>query len=153
MVQMTRTFAILLIAAVAACKSSGTSKKADTQPSEWSPKFERAKALYEVRDEGTGARIGFVEKTTYEDGKIVYWVTGTDRRVKHGYMLPNNRGYKYDWLAGERSKEAEFIGADTFQANARRILEYKSPVVLHEIAWEALLKEYQAPAGGGSETK
>jgi hypothetical protein len=108
---MTRTFAILMVAALAACKSSeGSSKKAESSQ-EWSPKFERAKALYEVLDEDTGKRVGFVEKTTYEDGKVVYWVKGPDRKVTYGYMLPNNGGYKYDWVAGERSKTAEFIGA------------------------------------------
>ena len=148
---MTRTFAILLVAAVAACKSSSTApKKTEPQP-EWAPKFERSTALYEVLDENSGARVGFVEKTTYDDGKVVYWVTGPDRKIKRGYMLPNNQGYKYDWIGGERSRNAEFIGAETFQANARRILDYGSPVKLHEIAWEDLLKEQQppAPAGGG----
>lgn len=148
---MTRTFALLLVAAVAACKSS-TAPKAEAQ-SEWSPKFERSKALYEVLDEGTGARVGFVEKTTYEDGKVVYWVSGPDRKIRYGYMLSNNRGYKYDWIGGERSRDAEFIGADTFQANARRILEYGSPVKLNEIAWEDLMKEYQAPAAAGGGKK
>lgn len=148
MVQMTRTFAILAIAALAACKSSDRTEKAES-PKEWSPKFERAKALYEVLDEKSEARVGFVEKTTYDDGHVVYWVTGPDRGAKHGYMTTNNRGYKYDWVAGERSKDAEFIGADTFQANARRILEYKSPVKLREIAWKDLLKEYEAPPKGG----
>jgi hypothetical protein len=145
MVQMTRTFAILLVAAVAACKSSGGSaKKAEAAP-EWSPKFERAKALYEILDEDSRARVGFIEKTTYEDGKVVYWVKGPDRKVTYGYMLANNSGYKYDWVAGERSKNAEFIGADRFEANARRILEYRKMVTLNEIAWTDLMKEYEAP--------
>jgi hypothetical protein len=153
MVQMTRTFAILGIAALAACKSSGTAQKAQA-PEEWSPKFERAKALYEVLDEKTGARVGFVEKTTYDDGKVVYWVKGPDRKVTYGYMTTNNQGYKYDWIAGERTETPESIGADTYRANARRILGYKSPVKLREISWEDLLKEYEAPAApaGGKKT-
>ncbi len=152
MVQMTRTFAILLVAALAACKSSAPSQKAQT-PKELSPKFERAKALYEVLDEKTEARVGFVEKTTYDDGRVVYWVTGPDRGVKHGYMLPNNSGYRYEWIAGERSKDPQPIGADTFQANARRILGYESPVNLREISWDDLLKEYEAPPKGGGGKK
>lgn len=145
---MTRTFALLLVAALAACGSTGRKEKAESQK-EWSPKFERAKALYEVRDEKSGARVGFVEKTTYDDGRVFYWVTDADRTVKRGYMTPNNRGYRYDWVAGVRSENAEFIGADTFQANARKILGYGRPVTLNEIAWEDLLKEFEAPAGGG----
>jgi hypothetical protein len=145
---MTRTFALLLVAALAACGSSSQKDKAQSQK-DWAPKFERAKALYEVRDEKSGKRVGFVEKTTYDDGRVVYWVTDADRKVKHGYMTPNNRGYKYDWVAGVRSESPEFIGADTFQANARKILGYGSPVTLTEIAWEDLLKEFEAPAGGG----
>ncbi|MFI5401562.1 MAG: hypothetical protein ACHQ1G_01400 [Planctomycetota bacterium] len=147
---MTRSFAILLCAALAACTSSAPSKKTEA-PNELGPSFQRAKALYEVLDEKTEARVGFVEKTTYDDGRVIYWVTGPDRDVKYGYMLPNNNGYKYDWVAGVRSQEAESIGADTFHSNARRILGYKSPVKLHEIAWKDLLKEYEAPpadAGG-----
>lgn len=149
---MTRTFAILLVAAVAACKSSGQPQKAEA-PKELAPRFERAKALYEVLDEKTGARVGFVEKTTYDDGRVVYWVTGRDRGVKLGYMLPNNSGYRYEWDAGVRSQDPEPIGADTFQANARRILGYKSPVKLHEISWDDLLKEYEAPPAGGGGKK
>jgi hypothetical protein len=143
---MTRTFALLMVAALAACGSSG--KKAESQK-DWAPKFERAKALYEVRDEKSGARVGFVEKTTYDDGRVVYWVTDAERKLKLGYMTQNNRGYRYDWVAGVRSETPEFIGADTFQANARKILGYGSPVKLVEIAWEDLLKEFEAPAGGG----
>jgi hypothetical protein len=153
MVQMTRTFAILMVAALAACKSSGGSAKQAEPAPEWSPKFERAKALYEVLDEDTEKRVGFVERTTYEDGKVVYWVKGPDRKVTHGYMLPNNSGYKYSWVAGERSKNADFIGADTFQANARRILDYRSVVKLREIAWEDLMKEYEPKAPPAGETK
>lgn len=146
---MTRTFALLLVAALAACGSSGSRDKAQSQK-DWSPKFERAKALYEVRDEATGTRVGFVEKTTYDDGSVVYWVTDVDRSVRHGYMTQNNRGYRYDWVAGVRSTDAEFIGADTFQANARKILGYGRPVTLHEVAWEDLLKEFQKPAPADS---
>jgi len=145
---MTRTFAFLLVAAVAACKSSGRPEKAEAQ-GDFSPKFERAKALYEVRDETTGKRVGFVEKTTYDDGRVIYWVTGPDRNIKLGYMTSNNNGYKYDWVAGKRSEKPDFIGADTFQANARRILDYGSPVKLVEISWDDLLKEFDAPKGGG----
>ncbi len=151
MVQMTRTFAIL-VAALAACKSSGEPQKAQASR-ELAPKFEREKALYQVLDEKTGARIGFVEKTTYDDGKVVYWVTGPDRNVRYGYMTPNNNGYKYDWVAGVRSTEATPIGADTFQSNARRILGHKTPVTLREISLDALLKEYEAPQKAGGATK
>ncbi|HEX5138711.1 MAG TPA: hypothetical protein VFY93_17195 [Planctomycetota bacterium] len=143
---MTRTFALLMVAALAACGSTVRTDKGDSQ---WAPKFERAKVLYEVNDEKTGARVGYVEKTTYEDGKVVYWVANADRNVKLGYMTSNNRGYRYEWVAGVRSEEPEFIGADTYQANARRILGYDHAVTLKEIPWEALLKQYEAPAGGG----
>jgi len=146
---MTRTFALLLVAALAACKSTGRTDKARSDK-EWSPKFEQERQLWEVLDQTTEARIGFVEKTTYDDGSVIYWVMGPERKVKHGYMLPNNQGFKYEWVAGVRSKDAEFVGADTYQANARKILGYGSPVTLHEIAWEDLLKETEAPKGGGT---
>jgi hypothetical protein len=64
-------------------------------------------------------------------------------------MLPNTSGFRYDWVAGVRSQDAEPIGTDTFQSNARRILGYKSPVKLREIAWGDLLKEYEAPPKSG----
>jgi hypothetical protein len=145
---MTRTFALLLVAALAACSSTGAPKAQSGK--DWSPKF-GAKALYEMRDQATGTRVGFVEKATYDDGGVVYWVTDVERKVKYGYMTPNNRGYRYDWVAGVRSETPEFIGADTFQANARKILGYDRPVTLQEIAWEDLLKEYETPAGGKKE--
>lgn len=145
---MTRTFAILAIAALAACKSTGRQQEAQSGDA-LSPKLGRAKALYEVRDEKSGARIGFVEKTTYDDGRVIYWVTGPDRGVRLGYMLPNNNGYRYDWVGGQRSEEPQFLGADTFQANSRKILGYGSPVTLREIAWEELRKEVEAPKDGG----
>jgi hypothetical protein len=125
------------LALVVACKSGKTGKP-DAGISAG-----RTKALYEVRDEKSGTRVGFVEKTTYDDGRVIYWVTGPDRQMKHGYMLPNNNAYKYEWVAGQRSQKPSFIGADTYQANARKILEYGSPVTLKEIAWEDLLKEYE----------
>jgi hypothetical protein len=148
-----RSLAFLALLALVGCKS-GRTEQAQT-PDAWAPKFGRTKALYEVRDEKSGARIGFVERTTYDDGKVIYWVTGLDRQVKLGYILANNNGYKYEWLAGRRSKEPVFIGADTYQANARRILDHGSPVTLREIAWEDLLEEYEtekAPAGGAKGT-
>jgi hypothetical protein len=146
---MTRTFALLLVAALAACKSTSRTDKAQSGK-DWAPKFEQETVLWEALDDSTGKRIGFVEKTTYNDGSVIYWVTGPDRNVKQGYMLPNNQGYRYVWVAGVRSKDAEFIGADTFQANARKILDYASPVRLQQIAWEELLKESEASKGGGT---
>jgi hypothetical protein len=142
---MRRSSAFLsALALVAACKASPSKEKeADTA----APALGRTKALYEVRDERTGTRVGFVEKATYDDGRVIYWVTGPEREVRYGYMLPNNSGYKYEWVGGQRSKEPRFLGADTYQANARKILDYRRPVTLHEIAWEELLKEYEGKAG------
>jgi hypothetical protein len=143
---MTRTFALLLVVSVAACKSSGHTEKAQSDK-EWSPKFEKTKVVYEVLDESTRARLGFVEKTTYGDGRVIYWVTGTDRSVRLGYMLPNNDGYKYQWVAGKRTDDPIKLGADTYEANARRILDHKTPVVFQEISLEKLLKEYEQATG------
>jgi len=139
-----RSLAFLaVLALIGACKS-GRAPKKEEPAGEATPKFERTKVLYEVLDERSGQRVGFVEKTTYDDGRAVYWVTGTDREVRYGYMLPNNAGFKYEWVAGQRAKDATFIGADTYQANARRILGYDRAVKLREIAWEDLLKEHGA---------
>jgi len=146
---MTRTFALLMVAALAACGS--TVRKNDKEDTQWAPKFERAKVLYEVNDERTGARVGYVEKTTYEDGRVIYWVTNPDRSVKLGYITANNRGYRYEWVAGVRSQSPEFIGADTYQANARKIIGYSRTVTLKEIPWEDLLKQYETPEGGKKE--
>lgn len=140
-----RSLAFLaVLALIGACKSGRAPPKEGPAAGEATPKIERTKVLYEVLDERSGQRVGFVEKTTYSDDRVVYWVTGTDREVRHGYMLPNNAGYKYEWVAGQRAKEATFIGADTYQANARRILGYTRTVKLREIAWEDLLKEHGA---------
>jgi hypothetical protein len=136
---MRRSLALLLVLAlIGACKASPPKEKDAAAPA-----VGRTKALFEVRDERTGDRIGFVEKATYDDGRVIFWVTGLDREVRYGYMLPNNSGYKYEWVAGQRSKDPQFIGADTYQANARKILDHGSPVVLREIEWEELLKEYE----------
>lgn len=153
----------LLLAAIVfvagACTTGGTrhQQQTDEPPSSISPKFGRIVTLYEVLDQDTRERVGYVELTRYDSGQDIYWVRDKNRRdAKLGYILTNNMGYRYVSHAGRRSPNPEFIGADTISANARRILGYDHPVELQETSLEALARAIQSPpaqdsAGSGAE--
>ena len=47
--------------------------------------------VYEVLEEMARTRVGFVNKTSYDSGRIVYWVYGPGYREKMGYLLANVR--------------------------------------------------------------
>ena len=131
--------ALLLLAA---CSSS---KKAETTVAA-APDVQvgRVDRLWQVLDGETRERIGFVEKTVYDKGLMLYLVRGPDRGTSLGYIQPNNVAYRYVWIGGKRSQEHENLGADTITAGARRILGYDRPVVMEESSLEALLAESRA---------
>ena len=141
----------LLLAAIVfiagACTTGGTRSQAKVAegPSSVGPRFGRVVTLYEVLDQDTRERVGYVELTRYDNGQNIYWVRDTDRREKLGYILTNNKGYRYVWHVGKRAAEPEFIGADTISANARRILRHGRPVELQEKSLRELAREIQAP--------
>ena len=132
---------LALVAACGSTKNSGAEKA--EMPSNAVPRFEKMRSYFEMIDDDTEERVGFIEKVTYDDGRIVYWVTGLDRATRRGFILANGAGYKYDWIGGQRTEEPEFIGADTYSTNSRRILGYDRPVRLEAITIEALMKEYE----------
>jgi hypothetical protein len=142
----------LLLAAIViitgACTSGGgtrTKSKVAETPSTAGPRFGRIVAIYEALDQDTRERVGYVELTRYDNGQDIYWVRGKDRSEKLGYILTNNKGYRYVWHAGQRAQDPEFIGADTISANTRRILRHGRPVELQETSLRALARELQTP--------
>jgi len=139
---------LLAVLALAACKSTDQEPRAKT-PGPAAPRFGRITAIWEVVDKAERSRVGFVETWRYDDGRSIYWVRGPRREIKHGYILGNNAAYKYVWYAGQRTEEAEAIGADTISANARRILGYDRPVELQETSLEALLRELRGDGKKG----
>ena len=143
-------FASLLVA-LGACGSSKKDSDQAEMPSAGRPQVGVVETLFEVVDEKGRQRIGFVEKTSYDSGRIVFWVYGPKYREKQGYLLPNNRAYKYDWHAGERTPSETEFAADTMNSNVRRVLEYTDSIVMVQvdqaaIANELLKKRYAKPA-------
>jgi hypothetical protein len=140
----------LLLAAIVfitgACTTGGgtrTESKVAEPPSKVGPRFGRIVTLYEVLDQDTQQRVGFVEFTSYDNGQDIYWVRDKARKEKLGYILTNNQGYRYDWNAGQRARKPEFIGADTISANTRLILRYGRPVELRETSLRTLARELE----------
>lgn len=134
---------LLLLApalAAAACAGRG---RVQAVPDPWTPRFGRMTAIYEVRDEDTRRRVGFMERTAYDDGRVIYWVTGPDRSEKLGFILSTGRAYRYVWHAGKRAPEPEDLGADVREAGVRRILRLERPVYFQETSLEALRKELE----------
>ena len=127
---------------LAACSSS---RKAETAVAA-APDVQlgRVDRLWQVLDAKSRERIGFVEKTVYDKGLMLYLVRGPERGASLGYVQPNNVAYRYVWIGGQRSQEHENLGADTITAGARKILVYDRPVVLEETSLEALLAERSA---------
>lgn len=145
-------FVTLLL--VAACKQP---TKAEQPDSRTAPTVGRVESVWEVLDKDTRERVGFVERYRYDDGRMIYWVKSTSRRVKRGYITPNNNAYQYVWIAGQRTEKTRYLGADTIVANSRRILGHDRPVVLEKTSLDALLAELnpapapQATADGGED--
>jgi len=124
----------------AACASRG---KAQTPTEPWTPRFGRMTALYEVRDDDSRARVGFMERTVYDDGRVIYWVPGSDRTERLGFLMSTGRAYRYVWYGGQRASEPEDLGADVRETGARRILGNERPVYFQETSLEALRREME----------
>jgi len=131
----------LLILAAACSKKPQQVKEL---PSATTPRLGLVETVYQVLDQKTRERLGYVDRTKYDTGHVIYWVLGSDRGEKLGYVLPNNRAYKYVWEVGVRRPEPEFLGADVMSYQVRRILGYDKTVVLEEIEMEAIA-EHLAP--------
>lgn len=96
--------------------------------------------VYEVLEEMDRTRVGFVNKTSYDSGRVIYWVLGPDYREKLGYVLTNNRAYKYEWLPGGTRAETVLV-ADNRNSNVRRILDHDKVVVLEPIDQDVLSRQ------------
>ena len=118
-----------------ACIGGG---KAKTASDPWTPRFGRMTALYEARDGDTRTRVGFMARTAYDDGRIIYWVSGSDRSERLGFILSTGRAYRYVWHAGRRAPEPEDLGADVRENGARRILGRERPVYFEETSLDSL---------------
>ncbi|MHC4971007.1 MAG: hypothetical protein ACYTG3_01615 [Planctomycetota bacterium] len=146
---------LFLLAALALAVGCSGSKKARTSDPH-QPEFQQIKSYYQILDDDTGQRVGFVEKTQYDSGRVLYWVTDPKRELKYGYFLPNGSAYKFEWIGGRRAEQPKSLGADVYSASARRILGYGRPVRLEGITLEALVAEHKkakaqpAPAKEGS---
>jgi hypothetical protein len=118
---------------------------------EWKPEIGLVESIYQVLDKKSRERVGFVDKTSYDSGRLIYWVYGPDRKEKLGYVLPNNSAYRFVWHAGYRDPEAQSIGADKMSFNVRRILDYDKVVDLEPIDQEELADEMLAGRYGKKE--
>jgi len=99
-------------------------------------------AIYEIRERDGDAKVGMVYKRDHDAGRSIYWVYDA-RGNRRGFVTEENRGYSYDWTMGKRSDKAEFIGSDTLNALARRIIGHARAVRLREIdieAWASAVK-------------
>ena len=133
---------LFLLAALALAVGCAGSKKArTTDPHQ--PEFQQIKSYFEVLDDDTGQRVGFVEKTHYDSGRVLFWVTDLKRELKYGYFLPNGSAYQFEWVGGKRAEKPKSLGADVYSASTRRILGYARPVRLEAISLEALVAEHQ----------
>jgi hypothetical protein len=131
-----------LVVAIAACGSSKKKDKKAEVPAGARPEIEAVvESLLEVVDERSRQRVGFIEKTSYDSGRIVYWVYGPKYREKMGYLLSNNRAVAFEWHAGERTKREIEYPADTMKSNVRRVLRYTDSIALVEVSQEAIARE------------
>ena len=135
---------LLLLATVALVVACGRPQKAKMTIGAKPVEVPRVKTYHQILDDDTGKRVGFIEKVEYDTGRVVYWVLGPERHLKHGYFLPNGSAYRFDYVAGRRSETPENLGADVYSASARRVLGYGRPVRLEAITLNALLAEQMA---------
>ena len=118
---------------------------------EWKPEIGLVESIHQVLDQKSRERVGFVDKTSYDSGRIIYWVYGPDRTEKMGYVLPNNSAYRFVWHGEHRDPEAHPVGADVMSFNVRRILDYGKVVDLVPIDQEQLAEEMLAGRYGKKE--
>jgi len=125
--------ALLVVLSTAGCKSSTDQQPAKLQPAS-APDVGHVEKLFQVLDETERIRVGFLEQTNYKSGRVVYWVYGPSYKLKLGYLLPNNRAYKFRWQAGQRISGEDQFPADTMNSNVRRVLDYDDTVVIEAIS-------------------
>ena len=113
-------FALLFFAV--AC--GGNADRRSSKPGGRTPELGVIETVYEVLNEKDRTRAGFVNKVSYDSGRIIYWVYGTNYREKMGYVLTNNRAFKYVWQAGSNKPVEKELIADTMNANVRRVLHF-----------------------------
>ena len=97
--------------------------------------------IYQVLNEMDRERVGFVNVTSYNSGRVVYWVYGPDYNAKLGYVLADNRAVKYVWRPGDKRAVEEALVSDTRNSSVRRILENEHVIVLEKIDARALAAE------------
>lgn len=146
---MKSLFLLAALALAVGCKGSKKARMSDPHQ----PEFQQIKSYYQILDDDTGQRVGFVEKTQYDSGRVLYWVTDPKRELKYGYFLPNGSAFKFEWVGGQRAEKPKSLGADVYSASARRILGYARPVRLESITLEALIAEHQKPKAEPSKAK
>ena len=139
---MKSSILVVALLLAAGCKSSKKAETASTPAAD--VQLGRIEKIYQVLDKETRQRVGFLEKTRYDKGAVLYMVRGTDRGVSKGYVLPNNVAFRYVFIDGRRTQGHDNLGADTINANARKILGYDRPVELEQTSIEALAAELEA---------
>ena len=140
--------ALFVVLSSAGCKSKDQ-QSAKLQPAS-APDVGHVEKIFQVLDETERTRVGFLEQTNYKSGRVVYWVYGPSYKLKLGYLLPNNRAYKFRWQAGQRISGEDQFPADTMNSNIRRVLDYDDTVVIEavsqrEVAGDLLKGRYGKP--------
>lgn len=128
---------LVLVVLPVGCRSKD--KKKAQLPDGRTPEIGVIETLYQVLDEKSRDRVGFVQKMKYDSGRILYWIYGPTYRGKQGYMLTNNIAFKYAWVNGKRVEQK--LSADTINAQVRRVLGYGYQVVLEEIDQREVAKQ------------
>ncbi|MHC4938296.1 MAG: hypothetical protein ACYTHK_04940 [Planctomycetota bacterium] len=119
---------------VVAC---GSSKKETKQPEAAQVATDSTaaplQAIYEIREQDGGKKVGMVYKRDHGEGRSIYWVYDNkgDRR---GFVTPDNRAFAYEYVLDKRSDKANFIGSDTITASSRKIIGHDRAVRLAEIS-------------------
>ena len=125
---MKRTLLTAVVLVAAACASKKTKTKT-MLGSSTEPELGRIAQLYDVLDEKSRKRLGYMEKVRYNSGRVLYWVYGPRRAEKLGYIQEGGRAFRIE-LKIEGGTDHVDLGADSHSVGARRILEAGAPVVL-----------------------
>lgn len=135
---------LLLLAALAACASSGDGRAQTPSVEAGRPEIGRNETVYEVVDQRSRARVAFAEKTVYDSGRVILWLRDLRRERALGYIDSNGRAYRFHWQQGRRIEEPEALGADTTNTSLRRIVGHESSVELVATSEKALGEEMLA---------
>ncbi|MEE8104925.1 MAG: hypothetical protein V3T86_05270 [Planctomycetota bacterium] len=125
--------ATLLFVTLAPALISCTSRNVGTpmpEPGNKPDIEQRTLQIYEVVDEMSRQRLGYVEKKAYGSGRILYWVYGVKRANKLGYVEENGRAYRYQWDRALRKMTEKEFPADSHAIGVRRILDHTANVAM-----------------------